>query len=204
MISYLSILRSYLTSFLNRVYYEINDVFSSHSDDSLDRFMLPNDKTNQGGSTRNDQETNQLEKTIPIRGPCDSGDVGATSTIKESSTLIQKLRDHISLTIPIFKCLYLRHQKQFWITHRYMPHTDYTYPIEILEPTSKLEFYAMLNKNPFYVRNYARFQSIYNELGLFALKRRFSMDTWKTYFIPKTYLGGGIKSVYLTDRRAHV
>ena len=46
---------------MNRLYFEYNDVFSNHSDDSLDRIMLPNDKTNQGASTRNDQAS--LPKT---------------------------------------------------------------------------------------------------------------------------------------------
>lgn len=190
-----------MTSFMNQLDFEFNDVFTCNSDESLDRINMANEQSSNGTNDQ-DQEnngTNQLDKWNPIRGrddPCDSssGEVGATSTSKEWSTLMKKIRDHISITIPIFKCLYFRGTKQFWITHRNVPHTDYTYPVEIQEPMSKWEFYTMLNKKPFYERNSSMLQSIYNSLGLLALKRRFSMDTWENELIPKTYIGGGIKS----------
>lgn len=189
---------------MKALHYEINDVFSSHCSDSLDRFMLSNDKTNQGTPTRNDQTTNPNEKDQERgrddpcdRGddPCDSGEVCATSTSKEFFPLIQKMREHISLTIPICKCIYFRGPKKFWISHRNRPHTNYAHPVEIHDPTRRWEFYTALNKKPFYVRNESMLQSIYNSLGLLALKRRFSMDTWEKYLIPKTYIGGGIKSL---------
>lgn len=69
-------MKSYITAFMKALHYEINDVFSSHCSDSLDRFMLSNDKTNQGTPTRNDQTTNPNEKDQE-RGrddPCDRGD----------------------------------------------------------------------------------------------------------------------------------
>jgi hypothetical protein len=183
-----SIMRSYITSFMNQLDFEFNDVFTCNSDESLDRINMANEQSSNGTNDQ-DQEnngTNQLDKWNPIRGrddPCDSssGEVGATSTSKEWSTLMKKIRDHISITIPIFKCLYFRGTKQFWITHRNVPHTDYTYPVEIQEPMSKWEFYTMLNKKPFYERNDSMLQSIYNSLGLLALKRRFSMDTSEKY-----------------------
>jgi len=159
--------------------------------------MLPNEKSNPNQTTnpptsRNDQE-NPLEKWNPISDPCDSGEVCASAT-STSSTLMKKMKENISLTIPILKCLYFRGPK-VWISHRNRPHTNYAHPVEIHDPTRRWEFYTALNKKPFYVRNSSMLQSIYNSLGLLALKRRFSMDTWEKYLIPKTYIGGGIKSL---------
>lgn len=178
---------NYLTDFMKKLYLEFNDVFSCNSDDTLDRFIVPQG-TNDGGC-----EPNLDKKSSPIRG---RDEPSATDTSKESSTLMKEISDRcISITFPILKCRYFRGTSQFWITHRNMPHTDYADPIEIQDPISRLEFYTGYNKKPFYERNSSMLQSIYNSLGLLALKRRFSMDTWEKYLIPKTYIGGGIKSL---------
>lgn len=207
---------------MNRVSNDLYAIFSSHSDDSLDRFMLPNEKTNHGASnppsqndlttnppTRNlpDLEngsingrgsTNQLEKTNPIRRPCDSGDVGATSTSKELSTImhmIHSFRDNLTLKIPIVKCLYFRGSKQFWITHRNKPHTDYTQPIGIQYQTSRFEFYTGINRQPLLVRDSGKLQSLYNSLGLFKINRGYREHTINECLLQKTYLGAGIKNL---------
>ena len=76
-----NIVRSYITSFINQLSLALNDQ-----------------------TTRNDHEngTNLNKKISGRDDPCDSGEVVATSTSKVSSTLITKIRDHISITIPIF------------------------------------------------------------------------------------------------------
>src|SRR4051794_8972658 len=129
---------NYLTDFMKKLYLEFNDFFSFNSDDTLERFIVPQG-TNDGGC-----EPNHDKKSFTIRG---RDEPSATETSKESSTLMKEISDRcISITFPILKCRYFRGISQFWITHRNMPHTDYPNPIEIHDPTRRWEFYIALNK----------------------------------------------------------
>jgi hypothetical protein len=192
-------MKSYITSFMNHLYYDLNDVFACNSEESVERIHMANEQSSnvkdQSKGTLKFSKTNQKSKI-----GSESREVGATSTSMESSTstLINMIRPNISITIPIFKCLYTLGTKRFWITHQNRPHTDYVNPIEIEDPTTSWEFYTALSRKPFYIRNSTKLQSIYNELGLLHMMKEFDVDTLNNYLIQKTYFGACIKSLFHT------
>jgi hypothetical protein len=114
------------------------------------------------------------EKMIKIVHPrcANSKETEGCANSKVSSTLIKipRREEHMSFTFPILKMRYVGGGKQY-IIHRNMPHMDYYHPVEIKETASRLEFYTLFNKKPFFARNFGKVKSIFESLGLLAIRR---------------------------------
>nr|CAQ52969.1 hypothetical protein [Lolium perenne] len=192
-----------ITQFLNRFYLELNDVFSANCDDydSLERVMVPkpipnNETENDQDSASNDGrgQTNIDNNSTIIEG-CEKIEGCANSKVSSTLIKIPRREEHKSFTFPILKMLYVGGGKQY-ITHRNMPHMDYYHPVEIKETASRLEFYTLFNKKPFFARNFGKVKSIFESLGLLAIRKGFDCMTIKHILMEKTHLGAGVKNLF--------